>query len=82
MTAERREVKIYWADCLGGSYHLAGRCPKCQTGVLFVTSQSQQSGVILVPCLECGAKTALYVHPSEHKAWALADEIDVVPVKG
>lgn len=75
-------MKVYWADCLGGCYHLAGRCPKCQSGVIFCTSQSQQSGIVLAPCLDCGNKTALYVHPSEHKAWALADEIDVVAVKG
>jgi hypothetical protein len=75
-------VKIYWADCLGGAYHLAGRCGKCSSGVIFVTSSSQQSGIVLAPCLECGAKQALYVHPADHQAWALAEAVDVVPVKG
>ena len=75
-------MKVYWADCLGGRYHLAGRCDKCSTGVIFATSQSQQSGIVLAPCLDCQAKSALYVLPAEHKAWALADKIDVVPIKG
>lgn len=71
-------MKIYWVNCVGGRYHLVGRCNKCDKGVLFVTSSTQVSEVISTSCQDCGANVGLYVQPLEHKAWALAEPAEVV----
>lgn len=71
-------MRIYWVNCVGGRYHLMGRCPKCDKGVLFVTSSTQVSEVITTDCPDCRASLGLYVQPQEHKAWALAEPAEVV----
>ncbi len=71
-------MRVFWVNCVGGRFHLMCKCPKCSDGVHFVTSSSQVSEVISTECPGCKATLGLYVQPSEHKAWCLAEPAEVV----
>lgn len=74
-------MRILWVNCAGGTYHLFGLCPKCGHGMLLITGNVHESGIITGECSECKAEIAFYVHPPDRKVWGLAEPAEVITPK-
>lgn len=75
-------MRIFWVDCVGGSFHLFSRCQKCENGIIWVTGSIHETGIIMGKCVECKGEQALFVRPAEKKIWCLAEPAEVVIPKG
>ncbi|MDP2720199.1 MAG: hypothetical protein U1D67_09205 [Dehalococcoidia bacterium] len=64
-------------DCLGARVHVVARCPKCFTGTLMATADRAFCGILQEQCSDCNENTAFYVLVPEHKAWLLAEPVEM-----
>lgn len=81
MPTQLRKVVVY--DCVA-RHHLVARCPYCESGVLLATCPDDFKGIMESPCSDCGQTVAFYVLMKEHKAWLLAEPLEVAiphPIK-